>query len=178
MADHLHNWYVAATTRERSNDSSNDVDMKMLKENIHVIQVSYEIFKGAHLTQECPVRKEEKTVEQIKALDATTKNLQVKADQLTQTALTNEGDMGKTVKVKTKKGKEVKKEPVPCYLPIINPYVPPTPFPRNLKEHKDDPYNTRKTIFMIEILEKTHEAQGKIMIKWTWMKVGILRSRM
>ncbi|GJY01343.1 hypothetical protein Tco_0359495 [Tanacetum coccineum] len=66
LADHLHNWYDRATTRERSNDNSNEVDMKMLKEKIHVIQVSYEICKGAHLTQECPVRKEDKSFEQIK----------------------------------------------------------------------------------------------------------------
>nr|GEW40892.1 hypothetical protein [Tanacetum cinerariifolium] len=69
------------------------------------------------------------------------------------------------------------KEPVPSDLPIVNPYVPPTSFPWHSKEHKDDPYKTRETIFMIVIPKKTREAQGEIMIRGTWTKVGILQSR-
>ncbi|GKC47723.1 reverse transcriptase domain-containing protein [Tanacetum coccineum] len=85
MADHSHNWYDEATTRESINDSSDNVDMKKLKENIHVIQVS--------LTNECPLTKEDNAVRQskymrsleetiikfydesIRALKTTTKNL-------------------------------------------------------------------------------------------------------
>nr|GFB51964.1 hypothetical protein [Tanacetum cinerariifolium] len=37
MADHSHNWYDEATIRESINDSSNNVNTKKLKENIHAI---------------------------------------------------------------------------------------------------------------------------------------------
>ncbi|GJY52482.1 hypothetical protein Tco_0443329 [Tanacetum coccineum] len=46
MADHSHNWYDEETTRECINDSSDNVDTKKLKENIHAIQE-----KADHLTQ-------------------------------------------------------------------------------------------------------------------------------
>ncbi|GKC08301.1 hypothetical protein Tco_0999911 [Tanacetum coccineum] len=39
MTDHSHNWYDGATTRERTNDISNNVDTKKLKDNIHAFQV-------------------------------------------------------------------------------------------------------------------------------------------
>ncbi|GJU07121.1 hypothetical protein Tco_1123551 [Tanacetum coccineum] len=66
MSDHSHNWYDGAATRQRSNDSSDDIDMQELKENIYVIQVSCKICEGTHLTQECPLRKKDEAVEQIK----------------------------------------------------------------------------------------------------------------
>ncbi|GJY13059.1 reverse transcriptase domain-containing protein [Tanacetum coccineum] len=66
MADHSHNWYDGATTRERTNDSLDNVDMKKLKENIHAFQVSCKICKEEHLTKECPLKKEDKAVEQSK----------------------------------------------------------------------------------------------------------------
>ncbi|GJX05162.1 hypothetical protein Tco_0191078 [Tanacetum coccineum] len=40
MAEHSHNWYDEATTREQINDSPNNVDTKKPKENIHAIQAS------------------------------------------------------------------------------------------------------------------------------------------
>ncbi|GKC36685.1 monodehydroascorbate reductase [Tanacetum coccineum] len=66
MADHSHNWYDGATTRESINDSSDNVDTNRRKENIHDIQVSCRICEGAHLTKECPLKKEDKAVEQRK----------------------------------------------------------------------------------------------------------------
>nr|GEU57215.1 hypothetical protein [Tanacetum cinerariifolium] len=53
-------------TRERINDSPNSVDTQKLKENIHAIQASFKNCEGAHLTKECPLKKEEKAVEQSK----------------------------------------------------------------------------------------------------------------
>nr|GEV15051.1 hypothetical protein [Tanacetum cinerariifolium] len=38
MVEHSHNWYDKATTKESINDSSDKVDTKKLKENIHAIQ--------------------------------------------------------------------------------------------------------------------------------------------
>nr|GEW81436.1 hypothetical protein [Tanacetum cinerariifolium]GEX45946.1 hypothetical protein [Tanacetum cinerariifolium] len=67
MADHSHNWYDGAATRQRSNDSLNDIDMQKLNETIHAIQ----------------------------KLDAVTKNLEVKVEKLTQAILTNEGHLKK-----------------------------------------------------------------------------------
>ncbi|GKD20854.1 hypothetical protein Tco_1222557, partial [Tanacetum coccineum] len=65
MADHSRNWYDGATTRERIEGSSDNIDTKKLNENIHAFQE--------------------------------------KADQLTQTVLTNAGER---VKAKTKNGKK------------------------------------------------------------------------
>ncbi|GJW94881.1 hypothetical protein Tco_0174553 [Tanacetum coccineum] len=147
MADHSHNWYDEETTRECINDSSDNVDTKKLKENIHAIQVSRKICEGAHPTNDCPLTKEDKAVEQskymrsleetiikfyeesikkqdaddewikkfikntdsnIRALKTTTKNLQEKADHLTQTALTNSSERSET---KTKMVRKDMKEP-------------------------------------------------------------------
>ncbi|GJR04895.1 reverse transcriptase domain-containing protein [Tanacetum coccineum] len=66
MAEHSHNWYDEATTRERINDSPNNVDTKKPKENIHAIQASFKNCEGAHLTMEYPLEKEDKAVEQSK----------------------------------------------------------------------------------------------------------------
>ncbi|GJY53670.1 reverse transcriptase domain-containing protein [Tanacetum coccineum] len=51
MAEHSHDWYDETTTRGRINDSSY---------NVYAIQAS---FKIAHLTKECPLKKEDKEVE-------------------------------------------------------------------------------------------------------------------
>nr|GEY66651.1 hypothetical protein [Tanacetum cinerariifolium] len=66
MADHSRNLYNEATTKERIEGSSDDVDIKQLDENIHVFQVSSKTCEGMHLTEECTLRKEDKAVEQNK----------------------------------------------------------------------------------------------------------------
>ncbi|GJX11182.1 hypothetical protein Tco_0201041 [Tanacetum coccineum] len=196
MEDHSHNWHDGATTKESINDSSNNVDTKKLKENIHAIQVSFKICEGAHLTKECPLKKEDKAIEpskyiesleetiikyydesikkqatndewirkfventdlNLRALDTTTKNLQVKADQLTQMVLTNARER---VKAKAKMGKKDMKEPVPRDFLVVQPYVPPTPFPGHLKKLKDNLYKTRETICMIRSPEKIHKKKA------------------
>ncbi|GJX40303.1 reverse transcriptase domain-containing protein [Tanacetum coccineum] len=189
MAEHSHNWYDEATTRERINDSPNNIDTKKPKENIHAIQASFKNCEGAHLPMECPLKKEDKAVEQnkymrsfeetiikfcedsitkqatdnewirkfikntdsnIRALKTTTKNLQEKTYQLTQTVLTNTGEK---VKARTTMGKENVKEPVPRDLPVVQTYVPP-------KQFLGNPYRTRKIICVIGILEEIHEDKG------------------
>nr|GEV97374.1 hypothetical protein [Tanacetum cinerariifolium] len=97
MKDHSHNWYDVAITKERIKDFSDNIDTKKLIENIHVIQVSCKICEMEHLSKECPLKKEDKAVEQ----------------------------RGK-VKEKTKMGEKDMKEPVPRNLPVVQPYVPPT----------------------------------------------------
>ncbi|GJX61761.1 hypothetical protein Tco_0294661 [Tanacetum coccineum] len=189
MTNHSHSWYDGATTRERTNDISDNVDTKKLKDNIHAFQVSCKIFKEEHLTKECPLKKEDKAVEQskyigsleetvikhcedsikkqvsndewirkfikntdlnLRALETTTKNLHVQANQLAQMVLTN---IGKRVKAKTKIGKEDMKEPVPRDLPVVQPYVPLMLFPGHLKGNS---YKTHEVVCMIGIPEKTH----------------------
>ncbi|GKC48459.1 hypothetical protein Tco_1066181 [Tanacetum coccineum] len=54
MAEHSYDWYDETTIRGRINDSSN---------NVYAIQAS---FKRARLTKECPLKKEDKEVEQSK----------------------------------------------------------------------------------------------------------------
>ncbi|GKC46331.1 cysteine-rich receptor-like protein kinase [Tanacetum coccineum] len=41
-------------------------DMKKLKENVHAIQVGYQICKGRHLEKDCPLSQEIKKVEEVK----------------------------------------------------------------------------------------------------------------
>ncbi|GKA24690.1 hypothetical protein Tco_0710723 [Tanacetum coccineum] len=98
MADHSHNWYDGAATRKGSNDSSNDIDMQKLKENIHVIQIR-KFIKNTDLN--------------LKKLDAVTRKLEVMVEKLTQAVLTNEGNTVERVKENMERAKEVKKEPVP-----------------------------------------------------------------
>nr|GEZ20043.1 hypothetical protein [Tanacetum cinerariifolium] len=50
-ADHSHNWYDEATTRKKINDSLDNVDS--IQERVN----------EKHLTKECPLKKEDKTVE-------------------------------------------------------------------------------------------------------------------
>ncbi|GJS98727.1 RNA-directed DNA polymerase, eukaryota, nucleotide-binding alpha-beta plait domain protein [Tanacetum coccineum] len=196
MANHSHNWYDGETTKESINDSLDNVDTKKLKENIHAIQVSCKICEEAHLTKRCPLKKEDKTVEQskyigslketiikycdesikkqaandewirkfientylnLKALDTTTKNLQVKADQLTQMVLTNVGERDKA---KTNMGKKDMKEPVPQDLPVVQPCVPPSLFLGHLKKQKDNPYETREIVCMIGSTEKINKKKA------------------
>ncbi|GKB28106.1 ribonuclease H-like domain-containing protein, partial [Tanacetum coccineum] len=57
---HSHNWYDETTPRKKINDSPNNVD---------TIQAS---FKGANLTKEYPLEKEDKTVEQREKFKART----------------------------------------------------------------------------------------------------------
>ncbi|GKD30797.1 hypothetical protein Tco_1241575 [Tanacetum coccineum] len=76
MAYHSHNWYDETTTKEKINDNPNNVD---------AIQES---FKEAHLTKECPLKKEDKEVKQREKF-----------------------------KARTTMGKENIKEPVPRNLP-------------------------------------------------------------
>ncbi|GJU46829.1 transposon ty3-I gag-pol polyprotein [Tanacetum coccineum] len=76
----------------------------------------------------------------LRMLDAATKNLQGKSEQLTQEILTS--GMADEVKTKMRNEMKVKKEPVPFDLPNVNPYdeltIPPIQFPGHLKELEDE----------------------------------------
>ncbi|GJW43692.1 hypothetical protein Tco_0072491 [Tanacetum coccineum] len=100
----------------------------------------------------------ENTDSNLRALDTTTRNLQVKSDQLTQMVLTNAGER---VKTKTKMGKKVMKESVPHDLPVVHHYVPPTSSLGHLKEQKGNPYKTRETVCMIGIPKKIHKKKAQ-----------------
>ncbi|GJS20919.1 zinc knuckle CX2CX4HX4C containing protein [Tanacetum coccineum] len=41
-------------------------DMKKLKENVHAIQVGYQLYGGPHLDKECPLNEEVKSIEEVK----------------------------------------------------------------------------------------------------------------
>ncbi|GKB34718.1 reverse transcriptase domain-containing protein [Tanacetum coccineum] len=165
MADHSHNWYDETTTKKKINDSPDNID---------AIQES---FKEAHPTKGCPLKKEDKAVEQtddewirefientesnINAIKTTTKNLEEKAYQLTQTVLTNTEEK---FKARTTMGKENMKEPVPHDLPL-------TLFLGHLKEQIGSPYRTRETVCIIENLGevhkmKAHEDEGDMDVGW------------
>ncbi|GKC27867.1 hypothetical protein Tco_1035161 [Tanacetum coccineum] len=189
MADHSHNWYDGETTRENINDSSDNVDTKKLKENIHAIQdKAVEPSKYIGSLEETIIKYYDESIKKqatndewirkfienmdlnLRALDTTIKNLQVKADQLTRMVLTNAGER---VKAEMKMGKKDMKEPVPYDLPVVQPYVPPTPFPGHLKKQNDNPYKTRETVCTIGIPEKIHKKELRRM-KGIRMMVGTL----
>nr|GEV51458.1 hypothetical protein [Tanacetum cinerariifolium] len=123
MADHSHNWYDETTTKENINESLDNID------------ATKESFKEAHPAKECPLKKEaandewisefiENIESNIREIKTTTKNLEEKAYQLTQTVLTNTVEK---FKARTAMGKEDMKEPILRDLP-------PMPFLRHLKE--------------------------------------------
>ncbi|GKA19610.1 hypothetical protein Tco_0699525 [Tanacetum coccineum] len=140
MAEHSHDWYDETTIRGRINDSSDNVD---------AIQSS---FKGAHLTKVCSLKKRARKLSRansnIRELKTTTKNLQEKAYQLTQTVLTDTCE-------RTTIDKENVKDPVPHNLPVVQTYVPPTQF-------LGSPYRTRETIYAIGIPEEIQKEEGNM----------------
>nr|GEV58473.1 hypothetical protein [Tanacetum cinerariifolium] len=79
MADHSQKWHDRSSSRniESSSDSKGiaaivtklenlDRYMKKLKENVHAIQVGYQICRGAHLDIDCPYNEEIKSMEEVK----------------------------------------------------------------------------------------------------------------
>ncbi|GJT09335.1 reverse transcriptase domain-containing protein [Tanacetum coccineum] len=86
----------------------------------------------------------------VRALKTTTKNLQEKAYQLTQTILTYTSEKDKT---RTTKGKENVKEPVLRDLPVVQTYVP-------LAQFLGNPYRICETIYVIGIPEEIKKDEG------------------
>ncbi|GKF98236.1 hypothetical protein Tco_0297019, partial [Tanacetum coccineum] len=78
MGNHSQNWHNGSNIRRVSNGSLDGIaivankldslgrDMKKLKENVHVIQVGCETFRGSHLDKECPLRKDVKSINEVK----------------------------------------------------------------------------------------------------------------
>ncbi|GJS20428.1 hypothetical protein Tco_0449060 [Tanacetum coccineum] len=119
--------------------------MQKLQENIHAIQASCKICEEEHLTKEHPLKEDGKvaidewirkfrddTDMSLRMLDAATKNLQGKAEQLTQEILTN--NRNDKAKTKMRSEMKVRKEPVP----FDESTMPPSQFPRHLKEQEDE----------------------------------------
>ncbi|GJV46914.1 zf-CCHC domain-containing protein [Tanacetum coccineum] len=118
------------TTWQGSSHNSNDIaiitkrvdsfgcDMQKLKESIHAIQIGCKICKDVHLTKERPLNEDGKEDEQVRkfiddtdlnlrTLDATIKNMQEIAEQLTQAILTNNMvDKAKELEVKKEQEEE------------------------------------------------------------------------
>ncbi|GKA53304.1 hypothetical protein Tco_0746619 [Tanacetum coccineum] len=174
MADHSHNLYDETTTKEKINDNPNNIDaiqesfkeahptkerllkkegraveqskyMRSLEETI--IKFCKELIKKQTADDEWIRKSIKNTDSNIRAPRTTTKNVQEKAYQLTQTVLT---DTGEKVKARMTMGKESVKEPVPRDLPVVQTYAPPTPFLGHLKGQIGSPYRTRETVCMIE----------------------------
>nr|GEW72947.1 RNA-directed DNA polymerase, eukaryota, nucleotide-binding alpha-beta plait domain protein [Tanacetum cinerariifolium] len=109
--------------RERINDRLDNID---------AIQAS---FKEAHLTKECPLKKD-KEVEQSKYVGSLEETIikfceeSIKS-QVAKTVLTNTSEKDKT---RTTKGKENVEELVPRDLPVVQTYVPYTSFLGHLKD--------------------------------------------
>ncbi|GKC28582.1 hypothetical protein Tco_1035876, partial [Tanacetum coccineum] len=142
MVDHSHNWFEEVTTREGVNDNSDYLNTMKPKEN-NAIQAS----KEAHPTKECPLKKEDKAIEQHQYMGS----LEEKAYQLTQIVLTNTVEKDKTM------GKENMKKPVPRDLP-------PTLFLGSFKKQMGTPCRTHKTVCTIRNPEemKAQEDEGEI----------------
>nr|GFA01272.1 hypothetical protein [Tanacetum cinerariifolium] len=79
MADYSQKWHDETSCRNMSNSSDTDGlvvviskldnlgrDMKKLQENVHAIQVGYQICEGTHLDKECPLNEEVKQVDEVK----------------------------------------------------------------------------------------------------------------
>nr|GEU37937.1 hypothetical protein [Tanacetum cinerariifolium] len=77
MIDHSQKWHDGSSTKniDRTNNTegiaaivnkldSLGQDMKMLKKNVHAIQVGFQLCRGAYLDKECPLNEEVKSVEE------------------------------------------------------------------------------------------------------------------
>ncbi|GJW88558.1 hypothetical protein Tco_0163898 [Tanacetum coccineum] len=199
MADHSHDWYDEPTTRERIDDVLDNVDaihesfegghltkeyplkkedetfkhsryMESLEETI--IKFCEDTIKKQTADDE-KMRKILKNMESnIRALKTRTKNLQVKAYQLTHKVLTNTGEKVKEI---TTMGKENMKEPVRRDLP-------PMPFLGHLKEQMGSPYRTRKTVHMNGNPKEIHNAKAQdderdMDVGWDITNKGVERLR-
>ncbi|GKE20348.1 hypothetical protein Tco_1431860, partial [Tanacetum coccineum] len=78
MSDHSQKWHDGTSSTNISSSSDTDRlaiviskldnlgrDMKKLKENVHAIQVGYQICEGPHLDKECPLNEEVKQVDEV-----------------------------------------------------------------------------------------------------------------
>ncbi|GJU89397.1 hypothetical protein Tco_1301820 [Tanacetum coccineum] len=78
MTNHSHKWHVGSSNKRTRSGSSDGIvaiiskldslerDIKKLKQNVHVIQVSCGLYGGTHLVKECPFNEEVKGVEEVK----------------------------------------------------------------------------------------------------------------
>ncbi|GJV78804.1 hypothetical protein Tco_1514674 [Tanacetum coccineum] len=79
MTDHSQKWHEGSSNKNiESSSNSKGIaaivsklenlgrDMKKLKENVHAIQVGYQICGGAHLNKDFPLNEEVKSVEEVK----------------------------------------------------------------------------------------------------------------
>ncbi|GJT07317.1 zf-CCHC domain-containing protein [Tanacetum coccineum] len=139
--NHSRNWYNEATTKERIKGSSDDVDIKQLDENS---------IKEQAVDDEWIRKFIKNTDSNIRALKTTTKNLQKKTYQLTQTVLTNTSEK---VKARTTMGKKNVKESVLHDLPVVQTYVPPTKF-------LGSPFRTHETVCMMGIPKEIHKMKA------------------
>ncbi|GJR49648.1 hypothetical protein Tco_1400169 [Tanacetum coccineum] len=163
MADHLRNWYDEATTKERIEGSSDDIDIKQLDENIHVFQVSSKTCEGMHLTEECTLPKEDKTVEQNKYMRSMEETIiKFCEDSIKEEAVDDEWirkfieNTDSNIRSKTRKtmGKENVKEPVPRDLPVVQTCAPPSKF-------LGSPSRTYETGYMMGIPKENHKVKAQ-----------------
>ncbi|GJT20042.1 hypothetical protein Tco_0878748 [Tanacetum coccineum] len=167
MADHSHNWYDETTTRKTINDSPDNVD---------AIQES---FKGTHLTKECPLEKEDKTVKQSKYMRSLEETIikfckesikkQTTDDEWIRKSIENTNSNIRALKTTTKNLQEKAYQLAQTVLTNTGEKfkarttmgkknikesvpcdLPPTPFQGHLKEQMGSPYRTRETVCMIE----------------------------
>nr|GEX16182.1 hypothetical protein [Tanacetum cinerariifolium] len=181
MEEHSHDWYDETTTRERINDRSNNFDAiqasskeahltkecplkkdKEVEQSKYVGSLEETIIKFCEESINKQAAKDEwisiKNMDSnVRALKTTTKNLQEKAYKLTKTIITNTSEKDKT---RTTKGKENVKEPVPRDLPVVQTYVPPTPFLGHLKGQMGSPYKTHKIVCMIGNPKEIHKMKA------------------
>nr|GEY58171.1 hypothetical protein [Tanacetum cinerariifolium] len=170
MADHSHNWYDGATTKESINDSLDNVDTKKLKENIHVIQVSCKICKGAHLTKECPLKKEDKAVDPSKYIGSLKETIIKYYDELIKNQATNDEWIKKFIENTnlnlraldtTIKNVQLKANQLTqMVLTNAEERVNAKAKIGHLKKLKDNPYKTRKTVCKLGSPEKIHKKKA------------------
>ncbi|GJU54339.1 hypothetical protein Tco_1228053 [Tanacetum coccineum] len=175
---HSHDWYDETTTRERINDVLDNVDA------IH------ESFKGEHLTNEYPLKKEDETFkhsEYMKSLEETiikfcedTIKKQTADDEKMRKILENTESNIRALKTRTKNlqekvyqlthkvltntGEKVKAIMTMDKENMKEPVpcdLPPTPFLETLKKQMGSPYRTHETIRMIGNPKEIHNEKAQ-----------------
>ncbi|GKA38187.1 calmodulin-interacting protein 111 isoform X1 [Tanacetum coccineum] len=135
--------------------------------------------KEAHLTKECPLKKD-KEIEQRKYVGSLEETIIKFCEESIKNRQRRMNGLGNSLKIQTQtekdktrttKGKQNVKEPVPRDLPVVQTYLPPTPFLGHLKEKMDNLYITREIVCTIgnpeEIIKmKAQEDEGDMDVGW------------
>nr|GEZ76418.1 hypothetical protein [Tanacetum cinerariifolium] len=171
MVDHSQKWHDGSSSKNIDSSSNSERiaaivrkldrlgrDKKKLKENVHVIQVGCQLCGGAHLEKECPLKKEVKSMEEVKygefgrpfPNNSRNEGFSDDESQEIDKSRMEEALVILDITCETKQVPQEEKQRVSYYE---EPYEPPIPFLRRLEHHTEEAlvHETMKSLKKIKI---------------------------